>query len=115
LCYTSFFFPYCIFPPVDVSATIRLPLEKTDKARKVNLDDAPKEIFNQQWDSRKIGRKLLPYGFLNRDASERVKRFDKSWKSACKEAGIGVRLFHDFRRTAVRNMVHSGILKELQW
>jgi hypothetical protein len=41
---------------------------------------------------------------LNTDGTDQVKRFDKSWKAACKTAEIGKRLFHDFRRSAVRNM-----------
>ena len=55
----------------------------------------------------------MPYVFLNDKGTDKVKRFDKSWKTACKDAKIGKRLFHDFRRTAVRNMVRAGILEKV--
>jgi integrase len=82
---------------------------KNDEGRTVYLDDELKEAFKRLWDTRKADEKLLPWVFVNQSGTNRIKRFDKAWKSACKDAGIGIRLFHDFRRTAVRNMVRSGI------
>jgi integrase len=79
---------------------------KNDEARTVYLDSELKQIFRARWANR---RSLRPYVFPNKFGTDRVKRFDKTWKKACKDAKIGLRHFHDFRRTAVRNMVRSGI------
>lgn len=41
-----------------------------------------------------------------------VGEFRKSWRSACKKAGVD-RIFHDFRRSAVRDMVQAGVPQEV--
>ncbi len=47
--------------------------------------------------------------FLNRKGDDRLKRFYKTWKQAFVDTGVDEKFFHDFRRTAVRNMIRSGI------
>jgi integrase len=43
------------------------------------------------------------------DDGSKVRTFDKAWRSARKAAGIPDRILHDFRRTAVRNLVRAGV------
>jgi integrase len=82
---------------------------KNDEGRTVYLDEELKGIFFQQWEARKKTGRLLPYVFLNAKGDDKIKQFNKAWKTACKKAKVSERLFHDFRRTAIRNMVRSGI------
>jgi integrase len=82
---------------------------KNDEGRTVYLDDELRDVFSRQWEIRKQSKKLSGYVFPNEKGIDKIKDFRGSWKKACKDAGIGKRHFHDFRRTAVRNMVRSGI------
>ena len=82
---------------------------KNDEGRTVYLDEELKEVFNKQWESRRKSGKLLPYVFPNHDDKDKIKDFRGAWDTACQDAEIGKRLFHDLRRTAVRNMVRAGI------
>jgi integrase len=42
-----------------------------------------------------------------------VLEFRKSWATACKKAGCEGRLFHDLRRSAARNLIRSGVSKDV--
>ena len=86
---------------------------KNDDARVAYLDDEEITVIEEQWKLRKeVFQKRgmpLPWVFLNRYGTDRIKQFHKSWKKACKKAGVPGKIFHDFRRSAVRNMVRAGV------
>jgi integrase len=51
---------------------------------------------------------ICPYVFHRPDGS-RIKDFRETWKKACEKAGHPDKLFHDFRRSAVRTLERSGV------
>lgn len=48
-----------------------------------------------------------PFLFTRRGVA--IKDFRASWDAACERAGVADLLFHDLRRSAVRNMIRAGI------
>src|SRR5215831_13186149 len=55
-----------------------------------------------------------PWVFFN-DRGQRIGRFQRSWRTACTLAGVAKdggepdRLFHDLRRSGVRNLIRAGV------
>jgi integrase len=92
---------------VDVAGgTIRLyPGEtKNDEGRTVIMTG----IVRQLLEPCIVGKNASDYVFT-RGNGKRVKDFRGAWKKVCEQAGVPELLFHDLRRTAVRNMVRAGI------
>ena len=77
---------------------------KNDQARTIYLTGELKEMFKALFKNRRLD---MPYVFL-RDG-EPIIGFRKAWLKACEDAKLKGKLFHDLRRTAVRNMVRAGI------
>jgi integrase len=58
---------------------------KNDQGRTVYLDAELKEIFEAQREVQKKAGRILPYVFLNETGTDCIKRFDKTWRTACKK------------------------------
>ena len=87
-------------------AVIRLnPGEtKNKKGREIYLAGEIMDLIRSLHSQRNLG---CPYVF-NRNG-KRIKNIYNSWNSICAKIGLKGKLLHDFRRTAVRNLVRSGV------
>jgi integrase len=77
---------------------------KNDEGRIVALTEECKKLLTE------LRKGKQPEDFLfTRENGERVLDFRGAWDSLTRKAGLPGQLFHDFRRSAVRNMIRLGI------
>ncbi len=77
---------------------------KNNEARTLYMDEDLLKEIKTLHSKRRLG---CPYVFHRK--GKPLKDFRQTWDSRCLQAGLRGRLFHDFRRTAVRNMVRAGV------
>jgi len=82
---------------------------KNDDGRTIYLDDELNDVFHHQWELCKEKSAMIPYVFPNQLGTGPIKDIRGAWYNALEKSGLERKLFHDFRRTAIRNMVRSGI------
>ena len=91
---------------VDLQAgTVTLETSKNGEGRTFVFDglEEVQTMFEKQ--------RKLPFvtPFVFHRKGKPVRSLDDAWRTACRQAKVSGRILHDFRRTAVRNMVRRGI------
>ena len=89
---------------------IRLRTSKNNEGRSLPIVGGLAGIIERSWvsheDELKRGLSICQWVFHRN--GKQILRFDKAWKTACDRGGCLGKMFHDFRRTAVRNMTRAG-------
>jgi integrase len=92
---------------------LRPTISKTKDGRVLVLVGELAEIIERRRAARLDLIPLVFHRVVHGKAGSPIRRFYRSWKSACQQAGIPTdRVFHDFRRSAVRNMTRAGVPRQ---
>lgn len=88
--------------------TLKPQETKNKEARTVYMEGELLEAIRFQKAKRDRDYPQCPWVFFG-VTGEPIVDFKSAWVSACKEVKLEGKLFHDFRRTAVRNMIRAGV------
>ena len=100
------------------AGTLRLDpgMAKNDDGRIVYLTPELHTLLGEQVqrirDLERSKKQIVPWLFPHRGprlTGERIRDFRTAWATACWAAGVPGAHRHDFRRTAVRNLVNAGV------
>jgi integrase len=90
---------------------LRPEVSKTHDGRVLVLDGELWALIERRWVVQGLatpeGDRLVRWVFHRKGYP--IGDIRKAWKTACRKAGVPDRLFHDLRRTSVRNMVRAGV------
>jgi integrase len=98
--------------------TVPGTITKNGKPQTLPLEGALAALIEQRWESRLVRRKrrpvfLSPHVFHRGDGKP-LGDFRKVWRKACAAAKLPpTLLFHDLRRSGVRNMVRAGVDRDV--
>lgn len=92
---------------------------KNEQSRTIYLEEDLLELLEVLYRRKKKG-----CSFVFQHMGKRIRDFRGAWEQACKKAGLWgwdkkkgreapTRIFHDFRRTAIRNMIRAGITEKV--
>jgi integrase len=83
---------------------LRPEVSKTREGRVLALSAPLQALMETRWRARKLGCPLVFH-----EGAQSLQGFKNAWERACEASERRGKLFHDLRRTAVRNMVRAGI------
>jgi integrase len=87
------------------TVSLRFGETKNKDNRLIALDSELKSVLAQAW----AGRGTSDYVFTNKAKDGKLGDCRKAWDTAARKAGFDDLIPHDFRRSAVRNLVRSGL------
>ncbi len=91
---------------------VRLGTSKNGRPRSLPLEGALWELIERRWKAREYrsGQGVAAVSpLVFHQGGKPLRDFRKSWAKACTDSKVPGKLFHDLRRTAVRNLIRAGV------